>query len=163
MKKIMTFCIAMVAGMALGAPAMAAHKYGAAGCGLGSLVIGDKPGIAQVGAAILNNIGLQTLSITTGLSNCDKDGSKNGTAMIENFVAINRASIERDTAAGGGEYLSSVALLMGCVQGSEKSFGEVAQAKHDSIFTPSADAGDVVANFRTVIASDSTLVQACKL
>ena len=163
MKKMITFCAAVVTGMILATPAMAAHKYGAAGCGLGSLVIGDKPGMAQVGAAILNSIGLQTLSITTGLSNCDKDNSKNGMAMVEDFIAINRANIERDTAAGGGEYLGSVALLMGCVQGSEKSFGAIAQAHHDVLFDPKADADGVANNFRDMIAADATLVQACKL
>ena len=51
--------------------ASGAHKsYGTAGCGLGSLVFGDQPGIIQIVAATLNGIGGQTFAITSGTSNC---------------------------------------------------------------------------------------------
>ena len=45
--------------------------YGPAGCGLGSIVMGSKPGFMQVFAASTNGCsGSQTFGITTGTSNC---------------------------------------------------------------------------------------------
>src|SRR6266571_3742686 len=42
--------------------------YGAAGCGLGSMVFGNQPGGVQVLAATTNATGIQTFGITTGTS-----------------------------------------------------------------------------------------------
>lgn len=162
-KTILTFCVTLLLGMLAASPAFARHKYGAAGCGLGGLIIGDKPGPIQIAAAILNAIGVQTSAITSGTSNCDKDGTPNAMLMVEDFVALNGANVERDVAAGGGEYLSSVSLLLGCVQGTEETFGKVAQQNHARIFTLDADSRTVVEHLRVVIAEDATLVQACRV
>src|SRR4051812_6327755 len=46
--------------------------YGLAGCGLGSVVFGPKPGMVQVAAATTNNyIVPQTFAISSATSNCD--------------------------------------------------------------------------------------------
>src|SRR6266545_2071443 len=46
-------------------------SYGLAGCGLGSMLIGSKPGIVQIFAATTNgSFGTQTFGITSGTSNC---------------------------------------------------------------------------------------------
>ncbi|MFN8945903.1 MAG: DUF3015 family protein, partial [Pseudobdellovibrionaceae bacterium] len=51
---------------------MSGQGYGMAGCGLGSVVFGDKPGFIQIFAATLNSIGgNQTFGISLGTSNCE--------------------------------------------------------------------------------------------
>ncbi|HYG66757.1 MAG TPA: DUF3015 family protein, partial [Anaeromyxobacteraceae bacterium] len=46
-------------------------RYGAAGCGLGSMAFGNTPGAVQILASTTNGLfGTQTFGITTGTSNC---------------------------------------------------------------------------------------------
>ena len=103
--------------------AMAA-AYGTAGCGLGSIAIGPKPGMMQVVAATLNMTGVQTFGITTGTSNCkegDEDGDKDkkdkpkkgkkekktgSVQQQKDFVANNLSTLRREAAQGGGDSLA---------------------------------------------------------
>ena len=64
-------------------------NYGDAGCGLGSILFGAKPGFVQVFAATTNGtFGSQTFGITTGTSNCGGGGG--GTPTARNYVETNR-------------------------------------------------------------------------
>ena len=86
--------------------------YGMAGCGLGSIVFGEKEGMVQVVAATLNSwtFGNQTWAMTSGTSNCD---SYKDMASIQ-FIDANRYTLENDIVRGGGETLTSLTQLMGC-------------------------------------------------
>ncbi len=97
------------------APAASASgaKYGTAGCGLGSLIFGDKPGIIQIFAATTNGTsGNQTFAITTGTSNCEDTGSGSASAKI--FIQANREALVKDMARGGGETVKNLATIAGC-------------------------------------------------
>lgn len=86
--------------------------YGVAGCGLGSVVFGDKPGMIQVVAATLNNTaGNQTFGITTGTSNCGESGKS---ARATQFIEVNKVSLENDLARGAGEAIVALSEVMGC-------------------------------------------------
>jgi hypothetical protein len=99
-------------GAAPSAPA-SGPKYGAAGCGLGSILIGNKPGFMQVFAATTNGTSnSQTFGITSGTSNCADTGG--GTASTKSFVVANRDALIKDIARGSGETVASVATLGGC-------------------------------------------------
>ena len=64
--------LVVIAGLCFATGAMAADKYGTAGCGLGSLVFGNQKGIVQIFAATTNGLfGSQTFGITTGTSNVE--------------------------------------------------------------------------------------------
>ena len=90
-----------------------AGGYGTAGCGLGSLVFGDKEGMVQILAATTNvTFGSQTFGITSGTSNCD--GTKGGESSSRVFIETNREAIAKDIAKGQGETLSSLTSLAGC-------------------------------------------------
>lgn len=139
-----------------------AAGYGAAGCGLGSLVFGDSPGIIQVFAATTNGIaGSQTFGITSGTSNCAGMGTAQ--LMQETYVSMNQSSLSRDVAAGQGEYLTTLGVLMGCQAGSQDVFATTMKDNHAKIFTPEATPAQVLANVHTVIAENATLAPVCKI
>src|SRR5580658_9609667 len=67
------------------APAAASGgaKYGTAGCGLGSIVFGNKAGIVQIFAATTNGtFATQTFGITTGTSNCSDTSGGSASAKV---------------------------------------------------------------------------------
>lgn len=85
--------------------------YGMAGCGLGSIVFGDKPGMVQIFAATLNGTGVQTFAISTGTSNCEGLSSS---AKQTQFIETNKLALEKDLARGQGENLLALREVMGC-------------------------------------------------
>jgi hypothetical protein len=119
--------------------AHADDTYGTAGCGLGSILFGDKPGIVQVLAATTNGLlGNQTFAITTGTSNCEDTA-----ASAENtkaFIQANREAVAKDIARGAGETISSVATLAGCADAA--AVGAALQKNFKSIF-PSEQVSDI--------------------
>ena len=162
MKKILV----AVVGLAVSVPAVAmAAAYGAAGCGLGSIIIGDKPGIMQTVAGTSNGIlGSQLFGITSGTSNCAEGGGMGKKASLErDFIAVNMDNLKHDAATGNGEYLSAFSTVLGCQSGARNEFFATTQLHHDEIFTANADADQVLANFRTVLAKNEKLGAACKL
>lgn len=87
--------------------------YGTAGCGLGSMVWGDKPGIMQTCAATTNGtFGSQTFGITSGTSNCDKQPKWTSNERLKEFVASNMDKLAKDVAMGQGESLDTLAELL---------------------------------------------------
>ena len=104
--------------------------YGAAGCGLGSLVFGNQPGAVQILAATTNGtFGSQTFGITTGTSNCGPGMMAMGT---KNFVEANREVLAKDISRGQGEAIGALAVINAC-QDSQK-VGAALQANFATIF-----------------------------
>ncbi|MCO5143808.1 MAG: DUF3015 domain-containing protein [Oligoflexia bacterium] len=93
---------------------MSSGGHRMAGCGLGSTVIEDDDKWAQVGAAFLNGTGFQTFAISFGTSNCTTDGVAQADKEGEIFVESNYSEIQRDLAAGKGEYLDGLVNVYGC-------------------------------------------------
>jgi hypothetical protein len=85
--------------------------YGAAGCGLGSIIFGTKPGLLQVTAASTNTSGGQTFAITSGTQNCD---SIDDHETLDAFVAQNREAFAKDVARGSGETIATLTAIAGC-------------------------------------------------
>lgn len=86
--------------------------YGMAGCGLGSVVFGDKPGMVQIFATTTNGIsGNQTFGISSGTLNCGESGK---TAKAEQFIDVNKTALENDMARGQGETLQSLSQVLEC-------------------------------------------------
>jgi hypothetical protein len=114
-------------------------EYGTAGCGLGSILFGDKPGIVQIFAATTNGLsGNQTFAITTGTSNCqDTAASAENTKA---FVQANREAVAKDIARGNGETISSLSTLAGCTDAT--AVGATLQKNFKTIF-PNEQVSDV--------------------
>jgi Protein of unknown function (DUF3015) len=116
-----------------------AEGYGTAGCGLGSIVFGNKPGIIQVLAATTNGtFGTQTFGITTGTSNC-KDSAPS-VVSAKAFIQANREALAKDVARGQGETISSLATLAGCAN--DKAVGARLQQDFKQIF-PTENVSDI--------------------
>ena len=137
--------------------------YGAAGCGLGSIVIGSKPGMMQLFAATLNATGYQTLAITTGTSNC-KDGPSGEAAAMERkvYVDMNLADLSKEAAQGDGEHLEAFADILGCAESEEDlaAFQMLSQQKYAVLFNNQASDA-VVEGFVNEIKADETLSANC--
>ena len=154
--------LALFGGILMNPATGLAAGYGAAGCGLGSLVFGDSPGIIQVFAATTNGIaGSQTFGITSGTSNCAGMGT--ASLMQETFVSMNQSSLSRDMAAGQGEDLTTLGVLMGCEAGASDVFATTMKENHTRIFTPDATPAQVLTQVRTVVAENATLAPVCKI
>lgn len=135
------------------------QSYGMAGCGLGSIVFGDKPGMIQIASSILNNWFFpQSSAITSGTSNCvDTPGTQ---ASAQLFITANREALEKDISRGNGETLSNLSQIMGCDNSSV--FGSKLQSNYGKIF-PSASVSTetVVDSIMNTVESDSQLSKSC--
>ena len=100
--------------MVLGAGSLAeAGPYGTAGCGLGSIVFGNSPGIVQIFAATTNGtFATQTFGITSGTSNCVDGGGGGPTAAA--FIQTNRQALSKEISRGNGETIANLSTLSGC-------------------------------------------------
>jgi hypothetical protein len=137
MKKLL---LLVPAAILLAAPLANAAGYGAAGCGLGSMVFGNKPGVMQILAATTNGtFASQTFGITTGTSNCD--GSLLGGAGAKVFIEANKEALAKDIARGQGETLTNLSQLAGCQDAS--AVGSSLQKKFDTLFPAGAPAAQV--------------------
>lgn len=85
--------------------------YGTAGCGLGSVIFGDKPGMIQVVAATINDYSGQTFAISFGTSNCGESGKA---ARAQQFIETNKVALENDLSRGAGESIVALSEVMGC-------------------------------------------------
>lgn len=134
MKKLLvSTCLAVIA-VAVASTSFAA-SYGAAGCGLGSIVFKDQPGAMQILAATTNGTsGTQTFGITSGTSNCGSPlfASNN---QINNFVAQNMDTLARDIAQGKGATLTAFAELLQIPAEQQGEFANKLQANFDQVFT----------------------------
>lgn len=149
------FAVVLSMSLAGAAQAKGAGKYqspyGMAGCGLGSLIIKNHSKGPQIGAWFLNVVGYQTFAITSGTSNCVKDGSM---AAVENeqevFVSVNLTDLQKEAAQGQGEHLNVLAEIFGC--DNKEGFAQLSQNRYEAIFTnenPSA----VVESFKSELKS----------
>lgn len=133
--------------------------YGTAGCGLGSIIFGAKPGMIQIFAATFNGSGGQTFAITSGTSNCI---SEDDARKAEIFVETNRLALEEDISRGQGEALSNLAEILGC--GSNDKLGGRLQQNFEKIFPSRATSTQAITSqiFQT-ISEDSELASSCNV
>ena len=130
-----------------------AEGYGSAGCGLGSLLIGEGTGFTQVFAATTNGtFGSQTFGITTGTSNCEKQAKFASTKRLTEFVQANMDNLAKDVAMGKGESIETLTELMGISSQKRPVVYAKLQSNFSNIFTSEkVEVADVVDNIVTVI------------
>ncbi len=133
--------------------------YGAAGCGLGSIVFGPKPGPIQIAAATLNAIALnQTFGITTGTSNCDIPESAYPAAA---FIEANKETLAKDFSRGEGESIASLATLLKC--NDVAIFRSIIRSEVPSLYDSSKSSLDVTRSLLKEINQNSALAATCSL
>ena len=134
-------CGAFAGALALVSAARVAQAapYGTAGCGLGSILFGDAPGIVQVLAATTNGtFWTQTFGISSGTSNCV--GGLSSAATTRAYVQTNREAISKDIARGSGETVVGLSGVAGCKD--PHAVGSTLQREFKAIF-PTEKASDV--------------------
>lgn len=109
--------------------------FASAGCGLGSMVFGtDNTAWKQILAATTNGLfGSQTFGITSGTSNCTSAGLIKAEREQTAFAEVNFRDLKRDMAAGGGEFLSSFATLLGCEDTAKATLAKMTQTKYETL------------------------------
>ncbi len=143
--------ISFVATLIVLSQAQGAH-YGMAGCGVGSLVFQDQPGMIQIVAATVNNlVSPQTSAITSGTSGCYEEGSSS--AKLD-YIEANKIALKEDAARGQGETLQGLTTLLGCSQAQEVN-SEI-KNNYKSIFGQD-NAQDILKAIR----SNSTVQKSC--
>jgi hypothetical protein len=111
------------------------------GCGLGKLLWGQ-PGftgkhhiLQQVLASTTNGtFGTQTFGISTGTSGCTNDGIIASNEKVNVFADVNLDRLRQEMAHGQGEYLASLATLLGIPAERHGEFFTLAQDKYTVLF-----------------------------
>lgn len=117
----------------LGSSVAFAQKYGEAGCGLGSVVMGTKDN--QVLAATTNGSSYtQMFGISSGTSNCTDDGAVRSSSVLPMYIETNKLVLAKEAARGEGDVLAGLANIMGCER---KAFGQDIKAHYNDIFVES--------------------------
>ena len=137
----------------------AAAKYGMAGCGLGSIVMGPRG--SQVTAATTNNTGVQTFGITSGTSNCEPGDKMAMRLEQQQFINTNLASLSKEMAQGNGDTLAAFASTLRC---ESKDYGTFTRQLKDSYTTIFAAPGAlaVLDVSKEQLKSNPVLAQSCK-
>jgi hypothetical protein len=154
MKRLVIVTLTVAISLMLAGSVFAAGEgYGTAGCGLGSLLIGNEPGLIQVFAATTNGtLGNQTFGMTSGTSNCDKQAKFASTKRLTEFVQANMDNLAKDVAMGKGESIETLAELLGVSSEQRPVVYAKLQSNFSTIFTSErAEVSDVVDNIVTVI------------
>jgi len=115
-----------------------ADGYGPAGCGLGAMLIGSKPGIVQIFAATTNGIfANQTFGITSGTLGCGAPAAS--VVAAKSYLETNRQAFAKDVARGQGETIANLSQLAGCADSS--AVAAKLQANFKTVF-PSSTVSD---------------------
>lgn len=120
-----------------------AFGYGAAGCGVGSMVFADNNAWwAQTLAATTNGIsGNQTFGITTGTLGCDANALISQMEKTKVFIEANKSELSNDIARGEGESLVTLSKIMNC---NSTAFNSSLQTSYAQIFTGAEDSAEAV-------------------
>lgn len=130
--------------------------YGTAGCGLGSMIMGNKDG--QVLAATTNGTSYtQLFGITSGTSNC-KDVAK--ATALNGFIRDNKVALANNIARGEGAELNSVLAMLNCNQ-NELAAKEL-QKNYSEIFSSYYEQ-HIAHKMATVLNADPLLSQSCQI
>jgi hypothetical protein len=155
-KLLTAIAIVFAAGTALAADSglKGSGRYGAAGCGLGSLIFQDQPGMVQILAATTNGtFGSQTFGITTGTSNCGASMTAHGT---RNFVDANRDALAKDMSRGQGETIGALSALAQCKDSAQ--VGAALQSNFKAIVpSDKASADEITAKLIETLQADKSL------
>jgi hypothetical protein len=152
MKRFIALTAVFISLLFVGSSFAADGEYGAAGCGLGSILFGKQPGPVQVFAATTNATSYnQTFGITSGTSNCNKNTVFSSNDRLNRFVQSNFDNLAKEIALGQGESLNTLAELMKVPADRKPAFYQTLQSNFDKIFpSESVEMASVLENIVTL-------------
>lgn len=110
------------------------RPYGMAGCGLGSMAMGDDSVVKQIFGSTTNGLGYnQLFGISSGTSNCTTDGRVTKAREAEMFIETNQIALANDIARGGGETVVHLSKVLGCSD--DAAVSSALQKNYRSIFS----------------------------
>lgn len=154
MKKFGVMALVLVCTFALAGTVYAGRTN--TGCGLGSIIFEGKEGLlSQICAATFNgSFGNQTFGITSGTLECEKAPNFVANEKLNNFVGDNMDNLAMDISKGGGEYLTTLAVLMDVPMEQRAGLYSTLQANFAKIYTSSdVTQVDVLRNIETVLSA----------
>lgn len=146
--------LAIVACLVLAGPAHANQSN--TGCGIGTMIFEGKDGLlSQLGAVTTNGIfGNQTFGITSGTLNCSQFTALVANEQIERFVGENMDHLAVDISRGEGEYINTLAVLLGVPADERPAFNAKLQSNFSALY-PNDEVThlDVLTNLESVLQS----------
>ena len=135
------------------------------GCGLGNILFNELGGgsnynkvLHQTLAGTTNVIGGQTFAITSGTSGCTNDGFVKNDKKVDVFASVNFENLKEEMAQGQGEYLTSLASLLGVSDKHQPDFFALTQERYESLYkTESTTSGEMLVALNHELASHPTL------
>jgi len=148
MKKILLISVILLFTVS-GAAFAAGAPRDNCGCGLGTLLFEGKDGLVQQVLAATTNgsFGTQTFGISSGTLECNQPSTFASNEQLNKFVADNMDNLVKDAAMGQGEYVDTLAVLMGVSSLRRAEFSQMLQDNFSNIFTEaSVSHVDVIEN-----------------
>ncbi len=101
-------------------------------------------------------------SITSGTSGCKADGVIYKEKETEVFIALNLDNLSQEMAQGNGQYLNSLAGLMGCSSTVYSDFASLVQDKYTVLFQSEAtDTSDLLSGLKRELKANPKLSTSC--
>ena len=135
-----------------------AKKYGLAGCGLGSILVG-KEGDQVIAATTNGSSGSQGFGITSGTSNC-VDDEKRKVSLLP-YIQINKVQLLNAMAKGSGESLTGLAQLMGCSE--QDSFNILMKKNYSDVSKNSDSTENLTDKIYQIIKTNSHIKENCSI
>lgn len=150
----------------VGTPAFADSK--GVSCGPGKKVMEGKSGMDShliawgIDTVIQFFVPVVTFAISSGTSGCNSDAVVEREKTQEAFVANAMDNLSVEMAQGGGQYVDTMANLMGCPGEAREQFSRFGQARYETLFrTPGMDAKAWLVGLRAEMSQDAVLNQKC--
>lgn len=138
MRRFIVPALTLILALTLTSPALAVNK-GNTGCGFGYFLFKDASDsfMTQLLATTTNSFGTQTSGILTGSFHCRQPRDLVGNERLNEFVDANMDGLASDIAAGRGETLDTLALLMEVPESGRDEFFSLLRENFDNIFSAS--------------------------
>ena len=146
--KIRIFLGSLVGLMLVTGGAWAGQAKSNCGCGLGTLLWGDRADgsiLSQTMQVSTNGfLGSQTFGITSGTLGCEQPENIGSDDQLFAYVRDNLDGLAQDMAFGEGEHLDTLAELMAVPKGQRFFFSGKLQASFGDIFVTGAESPELV-------------------
>ena len=134
MKVSLNLLILAILASGISFSAFSAGKYGMAGCGLGSIVMGPSGG--QILAATTNGTSSsQSWGLISGTSNCLPARKSAELMRQKQFLSVNLSTLQKEMAKGNGETLDAFVETLGCEETVVKKASLVLTQNYRTIFS----------------------------
>lgn len=132
------------------------------GCGWGTQAFRGKSGVAyKVMAATTNgSLGSQTFGISSGTAGCGRGGIVKAEARVVRYAAANIDTLAGEMAAGEGESLDTLAVLLGVADPDTAAFHRLTKANFAALFpSDQVSAGEMLGTLAQLMAADQQLAK----